>query len=349
MAMRNILLIASLVALQACAGVAQESPEGKPPRLIDVPVSELYTKYQLISELGVPFGQVVTVQGVFVKEPFKARGREHVIRVQRINGKATQKDIRLSVDPNFIEDDDHEKKNEDMRDLELRELERGKTYELTGYQTGGFVGIPSDLQNGLIQTTGFYFHQGFEIDRGKVINVIIFSPADFVNREALLEGKAVNRGKKAYIEGNGWKLLTNATGEWPKDLGGKTVEGLGTVKVAGTGGYWLDHGVTRLVKLEDQVGRSVELRGTAWSLNGYWWFEYRGIELYVENMDKLPGWTYPHGDPIVITGVLEEDNLPDIAQFRREGSGVKKKCFIVRKAGWKPLDALLAPERTDRW
>ena len=73
--------------------------------------------------------------------------------------------------------------------------------------------------------------------------------------------------------------------------------------------------------------------------------EYRGTTLVVELKEKLPSWKEEsdlHGRPVVITGTLEEVELPDPTD-----KAVKKKTFIVRKAAWKRLDTLLAPERVE--
>jgi hypothetical protein len=196
-----------------------------------------------------------------------------------------------------------------------------------------------------VQTTGFYFRHELVIYKGKITVPIVWSPADFVDREALLEGRAVSRYRKAYIDGDGWRLLVNPAATWPKEFEGKTAEGMGTVK-KGDGEYWLNRGTTRLVKLNDQLGMQVALRGRAWSLNGHWWFEYRGTKLYVEDMKDLPGWKGDlHGASLLITGVLGEANLPDLDQIGLKPDRDLKKYFIVRKAGWKLLNALLAPER----
>jgi hypothetical protein len=66
-------------------------------------------------------------------------------------------------------------------------------------------------------------------------------------------------------------------------------------------------------------------------------------------MESLPGWNvYLHGAPILITGILDEAQLPRIDQITAKPDRDRKKYFIVRKPSWKPLDALLAPERMDR-
>jgi hypothetical protein len=290
---------------------------------------------------------VVTVQGVVVEGPFKGYEGGPNLRVQRINGKATQVDIQIPLSPYFY---DFGKKALDGD--ALPKLENGTTYEFEGYETGGYVGIPGEPYKKadiMLQTTGHYFRLRYTVYKGKKIESIVWSPADFIDREALLEGKAVSREKKAYIDGDGWKLLTDPAAAWPKEFEGKTVEGLGTMKKADGGEYKLEKGITRLVKLEDQKGRAVELRGIPLSLNGHWWFVYRGTALYVEDMEKLPGWKGVfHGEPVLITGTLDEADMPDLDQISIKNVPDKKKYYIVRKAAWKPLDALLAPERVER-
>lgn len=65
----------------------------------------------------------------------------------------------------------------------------------------------------------------------------------------------------------------------------------------------------------------------------------------MELKERLPSWKEEsdlHSRPVVITGMLEEVELPDPSDM-----AAKKKSFIVRKAAWKPLDTLLAPERVE--
>lgn len=332
-----------LIAASVLVPFASRAADPPKDKQTDVPFSNPGNKYRVVGKLGVPFGEVVKVQGVVVEGPFKGYEGGSNLRVQRVNGKATQEDVQIKLTGDF------EKKGKSK--LELPKAESGKTYEFEGYETGQFVGIPWEAykrQELILQTTGHYFHHELIVYTGKATDAIAWSPADFVDREALLEGKAVSRDKKAYIDGDGWKLLTDAAAAWPKELEGKTVEGLGTMRKA-DGGYKLEKGVTRLVKLEDQKGRAVELRGTAWSRNDHWWFDYRGTPLYVEDMAKLPGWKGDlHGGPVLITGSLDEADMLDIDRISLDTNPPKKKYYIVRKAGWKSLDALLSHERVER-
>ena len=91
------------------------------------------------------------------------------------------------------------------------------------------------------------------------------------------------------------------------------------------------------------------MRATAWSMNGHWWLEYRGTDLYVEGMEKLPGWSADlHGSPVLIEGELAEAMLPDLQQITLKPDRDLKKYYVVRKPSWKQLDQLLSPERVER-
>jgi hypothetical protein len=343
----RILLAVLLVSVSTspAAGAADGPAENPKPKPVDVPLSNPGGKFRIVGMLGVPFGEVVKVQGVVVEGPLLGFEGGPNLLVQRINGKATQKHIQIK-----LENARFEKK--DKIERELPRVEPSKTYEFEGYETGGFAGIPYEVQQRWamgLQTTDHYFRHELNVRTVKAIDAIVWSPADFVGREALLDGKAVSRNNKAYIDGSGWKLLTDRIAAWPKEFEGKTVEGLGTMMKADGGEFKLEKGVTRLVKLGDQKGRAVALRGTAWSMNGHWWLEYRGTELYVDGMKYLPGWNvYLHAAPVLISGVLDEAMLPDLSQITLKSCPNLKKYFIVRKPSWKPLDALLAPERVER-
>jgi hypothetical protein len=300
-------------------------------------------KYRLIGKLHEPLGTVLTLQGVIVEGPSKGSEGGPNIRVQRINGRATQEDIQIKLNKGWTN-----------FNVELPKLESGMSIELKGYETGKFVGTPEEalkalslkpqVYNSLVFIHEFIYHHAKRIDK------ICFSPADFVDREVLIDGRAVSRDRKAFIAWDGWVLLVDENAPWPKGSEGKTAEGLGTVrKTDSPNSYRMEKGITRLVKLEDQLGRKVSLRGTAWSMNGQWWFNYRGTDLYVEHMEELPGWNaYLHGEAVCISGVLDEARLPRIDQISLKPDRDLKKYFIVRKASWKSIDRLLAPERVDR-
>jgi len=131
---------------------------------------------------------------------------------------------------------------------------------------------------------------------------------------------------------------------------GLQVEGFGTVRASSENGLFeFDDATTRLVRLRDQIGRKVSLRGTAWSMNGSWWFDYRGQGIYVDKMTSLPEWNAgeKHGREIQIDGLLEVVNLPHPDYHLKDSEPKLAPRFMVRQASWKPIESLLTPERRE--
>lgn len=329
--MRQVFPVLVLCVVVVAPLMAQVKPK-------DVPLSKVGTDYRLIGKLNEPLGTVLTVQGVVVRSNTKLYENKLLLLVQRIDGRATQVNTTIEILPAVWTD----------IDTELPKLNYGMSVELRGYETGQFYGVPRKA----LDETGarpalpeFFFRHAFVYHTAKVTDPIRWSPAEFVDREALIEGLAVSSGGKAYIDGSRWRLLVDPDNAWPKAIDGKTVEGRGTIRKADIAGIFrLEKGTTRLVHLRDQVGLPVTLRGTAWS-NNHWWFNYRGTDLHVEGMNELPGLNGDfHAEPVLITGILEEAILPEPSQALNT-KAKKAKYFIVRKPTWKPIDALLSPER----
>jgi hypothetical protein len=328
-----------LAALSLCGGPVARAAE-KPH---DVPVSKLGGEYRLVGVLGQPLGTAVTVQGVYESLPGKGHETGPNVVVQRINGRATQEHLQIRVAA-FIHAEG------------LPSLAQGVTYEFEGYETGELFGYPrAALGSSPIppqapvppETGGCYFVPKYVIYKAKKSDPVRWSPADFMGREALIEGRAVSANGKAYIAGDGWWLLVDGQAPWPKHCQDKTVEGHGLIeKTDQPAVFRLEKGTVRLVRLQDQVGLPVTLRGTAWSQNGHWWLQYRGDDLFVEGMERLPGWSSDqHGAPVQISGVLDEAMLPDLHQITTKTSPDLKRYFIVRRPAWKRIDDLLGPER----
>ncbi|HEX5105067.1 MAG TPA: hypothetical protein VFV87_14710 [Pirellulaceae bacterium] len=305
-----------------------------------VPVAALSDRFALIGKLHVPLGKLVTVQGVVVEGPFKGYEGGPNLRVQRIGAKYTQEDIQIPLS--------------DMTQVvpEKRvEIKIGETYEFEGYETGGYVGIPSEVWKGgpaWVQTTNHYFRLDFNYVRGKQIDPIRFQPYDFQGRRALFEGVARNREGVAIMDGEKWTVIVDATMPWPERLVGKHVETLGLHNPTKESKvFLLVDGTWRPVSLDDQIGQRVELRGTARSFNDIWWFRFRDTDMYVEDMDQLPGWSNDcWGKPIVIRGVLDKSKLPRLDQISLRSDRGLRDHYIVRKAQWEPLSTLLSPERS---
>ena len=329
-------LLFVLAAATSCFAVEPQS----------IPLAELGNAYQLVGKLHVPLGEVVTLEGVVVEGPFKGYEGGPNLRVQRILGRTTQEDIQIVIAPFFYEWGEKQTTGGDA----LPKLEFGATYEMEGYATGEFVGVPDEVFTRvaiILQTTGHYFREQFVVTKAKRIDPIVFAPSMFKGQRALIQGEAQSGDGKAYMVGDGWSVLVLEDTTWPEHVEGKQVEAYGMYNPGSDQKvFQLLDGEWRLVKLEDQIGRNVKLRGSARSLNGVWWFHYRGTDLYVEDMHNLPGWTGEnHWRPMVISGRLEKANLPRLDQVSLKPDRDLEEQFIVRNASWTPLASLLSPER----
>ena len=297
------------------------------------------SEYVLVGELGVKLGETVTVTGRVVEGPFKGYEGGPNLIVQQIDGKSNQLNIRIPLTPYFGS----------FGDNRLPELENGKTYSLRVYETGEFVGKPMAAYKEagiMLQTSGFYFRNRLSVISGSKVDPISWGPESFIGRNALLSGTAVNENDVPFIKLSGCKLKLRGVEKWTQEQLGKNAEVYGTVSETKSAHVFeVTNCRHRLIELSDQIGKTVSLRGTARSLNGHWWFNYRGTDMYVENMNLLPNWTvYNHWQPMEITGTLEQAELPRIDQVSLKPNRDLGTYYIVRVPDWKPVEKLLEPE-----
>lgn len=146
---------------------------------------------------------------------------------------------------------------------------------------------------------------------------------------------------------DGWSVLVTKDRPWPADIDSKLIEAEGLYEPTDTKTeFRLADGTWRLVELEDQVGRNVELRGVAWSMNSRWWFRYRDTDIDVDEIQNLPRWSGDnHGRPMVIRGRLKRVNSQPIGEATVTDEEETRSSFIVSEATWTPLSQLLSPER----
>lgn len=306
---------------------------------IPVQINNPGIQFELVGQLGEKLGNILTVRGIIVEGPSKGNEDGPNLVVQMINDSSIQQHIQIPVSPYSGK----------FGEKPLPALKNGATYRLRVYETGGFVGTPpAACKEGgiLLQTSGFYFRNRLIVLSGEKIEPIKWSPTNFPGQNALLSGIAKNENDTAVIQTPAWKLRLIGARKWTDSEIGKPAEVYGKIRETETKGiYNVESGEARLVRLEDQLGKTVKLRGTAISMNGHWWFNYRGIDLYVEKMAELPNWTADnHFRPMEITGILEQAELPDIDQLLVVTHPALKTYYIVRKAGWAPIAGLLEPE-----
>lgn len=341
--MRPLSLPLKCILTALCLGCASSFCSAQETK-IQVPISNLGDRFELVGELGVKLGETATVEGTVVEGPFKGYEGGPNLVVKRINGTATQVRIRIPISAYFGKFGEA-----NFGGKPLPKCEIGSTVRLRVYETGEFVGVPADAyqEAGVaIQTTGFYFRNSLQVLSGSKIDPITWNPSDFIDREALLSGVAKNEGGVPTIESAHWKLILSDADRWENVQIGKPAEVFGTIrttKVKDT--YRVEKCRARLILLADQLDQLVALRGTARSRNGHWWFNYRGTDMYVEGLEELPNWTAEnHWRPMEITGQLEQVELPRIDQITLKEDRDLATCYIVRRPKWIPISHLLTPE-----
>ena len=308
----------------------------------NIPVSQLDSGYSLIGKLHVRLNEVVKLEGVVVDGPFKGYEGGFNLRVQKIQGRATQEDIHIVIHP-FRKWG----ATEEVDGTTIPILKMGMTYEMVGYETGGYVGITGkvfEVIRGGMQLSGLYFQETFVVIKAKEIEPVLFEPAMFRSEYALIQGQAESRQGKSFLIGDGWSVVVVGDSPWPKHVEGKQIETWGMYNPEGIPLKTFDlvDGQWRLVRLEDQLGQEVRLRGRARVVQDQWWFNYRGVDLYVENLDKLPGWTSEnHWKPVEIRGRLEKAKMPRLDQVHLKENRDLQEYFIIRNAKWSPLPSLL--------
>jgi hypothetical protein len=140
-----------------------------------VHVGQLGTGYQLVGKLETPFGESVTVVGIVETQKSKEWG-DPDLRVQRIAGRVADKDVVILVRPYFSTWGEPPSV---VGGFALPKLDAGKTYEMEGYETGGYVGIPADVHKKVgiaMQTSDYHFHEEFVVYKAKQVKALTSLP-----------------------------------------------------------------------------------------------------------------------------------------------------------------------------
>ena len=305
----------------------------------NVQITNPIEQIRLIGELGLPLGTTLTIQGVV--EDISSKGFKNGLNVtvKKINDSSIQQVITIPIFPYFGT----------FNDKLFKKIKKGLTYKLRVFESGEFVGIPQKSfkeLNLMVQTTDFYFQNKLIVLTSEKVDLPNETSSNFIGRKALITGTANNENDTSFIFAKRERLRLIDFRKWKKTEIGKTAEVYGIIeKTEKKGTFNVRDGNPRLIKLEDQIGENVKLRGRAVSLNGYWWLNYRGTDIYVEKMEDLPNWTVNnHFRAIEVSGLLEQENLPRIDQIGIKSDRDKQLYYIIRRPSWKPIEQLLAAE-----
>lgn len=191
----------------------------------------------------------------------------------------------------------------------------------------------------------------------------------------IVDGHAVESHKTgpALIHPLGTIGVSPSGGRWPSELGGRQVQVKGVVGerddlpvfrakegappmqgIPVPEGESLEEARKRLVieeatvhqlrsvqqveaSLASQLGKVTSLSGVLWSLNGHWWFDHDGVDVHVDGLESLPGWSAQwHGAPVALQGRLDRRALPRIDQITLKPDRDLAEAYLLSDLSMKP-------------
>ena len=170
----------------------------------------------------------------------------------------------------------------------------------------------------------------FTVEHIKFVSAAPLKPSEFVGRKVSLEGVAVAGGA---VQIHQEKLQLKELLKWPENVLGKRVRVQGSV-LSDQMTLKLDNPTWKLVDLADMIGQKVSLKGTLWSLNGHWWFDYRGERLYLmgEQGPPLKFYSGLHGCKATVSGNLVQQLRPSLHQISSKKDRDLVETYVVRGA-----------------
>lgn len=89
--------------------------------------------------------------------------------------------------------------------------------------------------------------------------------------------------------------------------------------------------------LAGQLGKVITLSGVLWSLNGHWWFDHDGVDMHVDGLTSVPGWSAEwHGLPVALQGRLDRKRLPRIDQITLKSDRDLAEAYVLSDVSRKP-------------
>jgi hypothetical protein len=148
----GVLAAFASAALLACVGTTSAGRQLKPEK--SIPLADLHDR-PVVGSLGHPLGTIVTVEGEVADGSYtklKKDDGQTLLRVHAVNGE------KLASEQIF--------QFGSLLDR-VRTPDVGSRFKFTGYETGGFTGIPTKAFDyvGLVQSTGYGFTTDFIVLR----------------------------------------------------------------------------------------------------------------------------------------------------------------------------------------
>lgn len=304
----------------------------------EISITELGKNVDLLGELKLKLGTVTKVEGKLIEGQSKGYDNGFNFLIYKLNDTVTQFPIIIPIIAN---------ESQDVQKA-FEQLKIDAFYRLNVYETGAYVGTPLEvlkMSDQLIQTTDLYFRNELIVHSIQEIPNYQWLPQYFIGRKALLSGVAMNIKQNAYLIGEGWEMKLDNQPLWDQIYLEKQVQVfVSNVNKENQKSFSGIASEFRLINLEDQIDQTVSLNGTLWSLNGRWWFTYRGQDIFLENIKNLQEITADlHGKSIELKGLLKLASTENSIKTELPHAFFKSNYVIV-PTEFKKLNQLLTPE-----
>lgn len=318
------------------------APDQSTPPLRDVRIENLGKDFRLLGRTGKPFGELSSIVASVFNSRYKGENKMAV--VLEVDGQAMDETVILPISDLWpkierVKVKRLEESEPGLYAVEYRNsFDVGFTYRFTGFETGDFRGRSEEAvcaPQGLVaEAAKFRFRCEYKVCRSELINYET-DPGKRVGRNAFIEGRAENRGDRAFIVGDGWSLaLTNAPA-WKEWELAKSVNGVGVVQPGSKAGeYTLEPSRFGLSRLEDMVGCRVKVHGMAYSMNTEHrslLYRDRTVDVVLTDRSLAKGW--PFDEPVWVECTVSREPSTD---------GERKYVLNVEK--WGTCSGLLPQE-----
>lgn len=303
-----------------------------------VSINELGKNVDLLGELKLKLGTVTKVEGKLIEGQSKGYDDGFNFLIYKLNDTVTQFPIIIPI--NAYESQDVQKAFE--------QLKIDAFYQLNVYETGAYVGTPLEalkMTDQLIQTTDLYYRNELIVLSIQEIPNYQWLPQYFIGRKALLSGIAMNKKHDAYLIGDGWEMKLDNQPLWDQLYLNKQVQVFAcNVNMEDQKSYSGIASNSRLINLNDQIDQTISLNGTLWSMNGRWWFTYRGQEIFLKNIQNLQNFSADlHGKSVELKGLLKLASTENSTKTELPYEFFRSD-YVLFAIEFKKLNQLLTPE-----
>ena len=160
--------ILAVCTLCGCTRSRQTSVSGLEQSGVSEPTNTLDFKTVIQTKLRRPIGTIVTVEGEMFDGPTKGYEDGPSLRVRKIDGNELEAEIVICLKPYFYDFGESVAGHSP-----LPSLTPGHVYEFEGYETGTYVGVPTeafDLAGIAFQTSSLHFRSVLMVYKGRDIS-----------------------------------------------------------------------------------------------------------------------------------------------------------------------------------